>query len=164
MREKKLYNYKKALVLPLMIQKLWRGFSLENPIELTKIVVFGGTLLLLFTVFRPLMWVLGMVKGLRFAGYILIPIGVVMLWGRVEPDGLKIPIYVIDYLFYFLHFKIGYKIINQNETIRAIEELVVFEKIQSKPLMISKPKQAGGKRNETEISIEKYQEQLDVYR
>ncbi|WYJ90251.1 hypothetical protein A5888_002007 [Enterococcus sp. 9E7_DIV0242] len=130
MQKKGLYNYKKALLLPFMIQKLWRGFTLENPIELTKIIVFGGTLVLLFTVFRPLMWLLGLVKGLSFAGYLLIPIGAVMLWEQVEPDGLKIPVYVIDYLFYMINFKIRKRVINQNETVRNVEELVVFEKIQ----------------------------------
>ena len=139
MRKKQLYNYKKALLLPFMIQKLWRGFTLENPVELTKILVFGGTLLLLFTVFRPVMWLLGLIKGLSFAGYILIPMGVVMLWEQVEPDGLKIPVYVIDYFFYMIHFKIRNRVINQNETIRSIEELVVFEKLQAeKTLHFSK--------------------------
>lgn len=139
MRKKQLYNYKKALLLPFMIQKLWRGFTLENPVELTKILVFGGTLLLLFTVFRPIMWLLGLVKGLSFAGYILIPMGVVMLWEQVEPDGLKIPVYVVDYFFYMIHFKIRNRVINQNETIRSIEELVVFEKLQAeKTLRFSK--------------------------
>lgn len=139
MRKKQLYNYKKALLLPFMIQKLWRGFTLENPIELTKILVFGGTLLLLFTVFRPVMWLLGLVKGLSFAGYLLIPMGVVMLWEQVEPDGLKIPIYVVDYFFYMIHFKIRSRVINQNETIKSIEELVVFEKLQTeKTLRFSK--------------------------
>lgn len=131
MRNKQLYNYKKALVLPFMIQKLWRGFTLENPIELTKILVFGGTLFLLFTVFRPMMWLFGMVKGLKFASYLLIPTGAVMLWEQVEPDGLKIPIYVIDYLFYMVHFKIRNKVINQNQTVKIIDELVVFDKVHT---------------------------------
>ncbi|MGL4695252.1 TcpE family conjugal transfer membrane protein [Enterococcus larvae] len=134
MWEKKLYNYKKALLLPFMIQKLWRGFTLENPVELTKILVFGGVLLLLLTVFRPIMWLLGMIPGLKFAGYLLIPTGAVLLWEQVEPDGLKIPIYAADYLFYMINFKIGNKVICQNETISQVEGLVVFEKIPAEEI------------------------------
>ena len=129
MENKELYNYKKALSVPFMIQKLWRGFTLENPIELTKVIVFGGTLLLLVTVLRPVMWLLGLVKGLSFAGYVLIPIGAVLLWGKIEPDGLKISVYLIDALFYLIEFKLGKKVINQNEAVKDLKELVVFEKI-----------------------------------
>lgn len=129
MKTKKLFNYKKALTVPFMIQKLWRGFTLENPIELTKVLVYGLTLLLLFTVFRPVMAVLGIIKGLDIATYILLPIGLVMLWDKVEPDGLKIPQYLTDFLFYLLTYKVGKKVINQNETLKVSKELVVFEKI-----------------------------------
>ncbi|MBL1228944.1 hypothetical protein IW492_06825 [Enterococcus sp. BWB1-3] len=129
MKTKELYNYKKALTVPFMIQKLWRGFTLENPVELTKIMVFGVTLLLLLTVFRPVMWLFSLIKGLSFAAYILIPIGAVFLWGKIEPDGLKISVYMIDALFYFIDFKLGKKVINQNEAVKELKELIVFEKI-----------------------------------
>lgn len=131
MKKKKLFNYKKALTVPFMIQKLWRGFTLENPLELTKVVVFGGTLIALFTVLRPLMLLLGVLKGLDIAAYILLPVGMVMLWDKLEPDGLKIPQYVIDFLFYLITYKIGRKVINQNQTFTDLKEkeLIVFEKI-----------------------------------
>lgn len=130
MKQKKLYNYKRALTVPFMIQKLWRGFTLENPLELNKVAVFGLSILSLFTIFRPLIWFLNFIPGLSIAAYILIPIGVVMLYDRLEPDGLKIHEYVIDYLFFLLSYKGSGKVICQNETFKQKNELVVFEKIQ----------------------------------
>lgn len=129
MKQKKLYNYKRALTVPFMIQKLWRGFTLENPLELTKVAVFGLSVLSLFTVFRPLLWLFSFIPGLNIAAYILIPIGMVMLWDRLEPDGLKIHEYVIDYIFFLINYKWSRKMICQNETIKQKNEKVVFEKI-----------------------------------
>ncbi|MBL1226503.1 TcpE family conjugal transfer membrane protein [Enterococcus sp. BWR-S5] len=130
MKQKKLYNYKRALTVPFMVQKLWRGFTLENPLELTKVAVFGLSLISLFTIFRPVVWLLGFIPGLNLAAYILIPIGVVMLYDRLEPDGLKIHEYVIDYLFFLLSYKGSGKVICQSQTFKQKNELVVFEKIQ----------------------------------
>lgn len=130
MKQKKLYNYKRALTVPFMVQKLWRGFTLENPLELTKVAVFGLSLLSLFTIFRPIVWLFGFIPGLNIAAYILIPIGFVMLYDRLEPDGLKIHEYVIDYLFFLLSYKGSGKVICQSQTFKQKNELVVFEKIQ----------------------------------
>ena len=130
MKEKRIYNYNKALTIPFMIQKLWRGFTLENPLELNKVLVFGIAVLLLLTVFRPVMWLFSFIKGLDFAVYILIPVGSVMLWDKIKPDGLKISVYIMDFLAYFINFKLGKKIICQNESHKDFKELVVFEKLK----------------------------------
>lgn len=130
MKQKNLYNYKKALTVPFMIQKLWRGFTLENPLELTKIAVFGLSIVSLFTIFKPLIWLFSFIPGFSIAAYILIPIWVVMLYDRLEPDGLKIHEYVIDYLFFLISYKVLKKMICQNQTFKQKNELIVFEKIQ----------------------------------
>ena len=96
MASRNVYNYKKALTVPFMVQKLWRGVTLENPVELSKIIVFGTTVFLFMTVLRHLMWFFSLMKGVKVAAYVLIPIGTVMLWDKIEPDGMKISAYIFD--------------------------------------------------------------------
>lgn len=128
--QRKLYNYKRALTVPFMVQKLWRGFTLENPLELTKVAVYGLSVISLFTIFKPLIWLFSFIPGLSIAAYILIPVGVVMLYDRLEPDGLKIHEYVIDYVFYLINYKWSRKVICQDKKFKHKSELVAFERMQ----------------------------------
>lgn len=129
MKAKKLFNFKRALNSPYMIQKLYKGFTLENPIKVEKFVVFFGTWLFLLTFGKPLMFILSLIPGLAWAGYLLIPIGVTLMWDRVEPDGLKITDYVLDMIVYLCTFVLGKKKIANQEIIKNDFEVVVFEKI-----------------------------------
>lgn len=129
MQPKKLYNYKKALNMPYMVQKIWKDISLENPLEVMKIVVFFGTFLSLFTIFKPVMNLLGFIPGLNIALYILLPIVAVMVYTNVEPDGLKIPQYISGVVTYYLTFRLGRKKISQDVLIND-----KLEKIECKRL------------------------------
>lgn len=130
MKRKNLYNYKKALNVPYMVQKLTKKFSLENPIKVTKIAVFALTLLSLFTIFKPLMIMLRVIPGLDLACYALIPISVTMMYDSVEPDGLKIYHYLWDSASYILQYKLIPKRIYQDKKYRAeVDEKIQFEKM-----------------------------------
>lgn len=130
MKRKNLYNYKKALNVPYMVQKLTKKFSLENPIKVTKIAVFALTLLSLFTIFKPLMIMLRVIPGLDLACYALIPISVTMMYDSVEPDGLKIYHYLWDSASYILQYKLIPKRIYQDNKYRAeVDEKIQFEKM-----------------------------------
>lgn len=129
MQPKKLYNYKKALNMPYMVQKIWKDISLENPLEVMKIVVFFGTFLSLFTIFKPVMNLLGFIPGLNIALYILLPIVAVMVYTNVEPDGLKIPQYISGVVTYYLTYRLGRKKISQDVLIND-----KLEKIECKRL------------------------------
>ncbi|WP_066026339.1 conjugal transfer protein [Enterococcus mundtii] len=130
MKRKNLYNYKKALNVPYMVQKLTKKFSLENPIKVTKIAVFALTLLSLFTIFKPLMIMLRVIPGLDLACYALIPISVTMMYDSVEPDGLKIYHYLWDSVSYILQYKLIPKRIYQDNKYRAeVDEKIQFEKM-----------------------------------
>ncbi|MEI1233473.1 TcpE family conjugal transfer membrane protein [Enterococcus mundtii] len=130
MKRKNLYNYKKALNVPYMVQKLTKKFSLENPIKVTKIAVFALTLLSLFTIFKPLMIMLRVIPGLDLACYALIPISVTMMYDSVEPDGLKIYHYLWDSVSYILQYRLIPKRIYQDKKYRAeVDEKIQFEKM-----------------------------------
>lgn len=130
MKRKNLYNYKKALNVPYMVQKLTKKFSLENPIKVTKIAVFALTMLSLFTIFKPLMIMLGVIPGLDLACYALIPISVTMMYDSVEPDGLKIYHYLWDSASYIFQYKLIPKRIYQGKKYRAeVDEKIQFEKM-----------------------------------
>lgn len=127
---KRVFNYKKALNAPYLIQKLWKGFSLENPIKAEKLVVIFGTFVFLLTFGRPLMNFLGMIKGVDWAAYVLIPLGVMLAWDKANPDELKITQYVLDMVVYLVTYYFGKKKICNDEIITNKFDVVVFEKIE----------------------------------
>ena len=53
MKSKRLYNYKKALNVPFMVQRLWKNFTLTKPIPVTMFATFGLAVLAMFTILRP---------------------------------------------------------------------------------------------------------------
>ena len=128
MKSKKLYNYRESLSVPYMVQKLWRGFTLNNPIEVTKFAVFGIAIIAMFTILEPVMALFDIIPGLKLAMMILFPAGIVILYDKVEPDGLKIHEYVIDAVSYFFKYRIGKRAIYQDEVIEVeINEKIEFE-------------------------------------
>lgn len=131
MKHKPLYNYKDALNVPYMVQKIWKGFSLENPIEVTKFAVFGISIILMLTILKPVFALFNVIPGLKLAMQLSFPVVATLSYDKVEPDGLKIHEYGIDSIVYFFQFRLRKKSIYQDQLVDVEDdEKIVFDQIK----------------------------------
>ena len=122
MKSKRLYNYKDSLTVPFMVQKLFRGFSLNSPIEISWFAVVGLSILAEFTLLSPVFTFLDVIPGLKLASMFLFPFGMSYLYHNVQPDGLKVHEYVIDFFLYFFGFRLNQFSIYQDDKVEIIKE------------------------------------------
>lgn len=119
MKNKGLYNYKRALTIPFMVQKLTKKFTLHKAIPITWFVTMGLSILAMFTILRPVFAIFDVITGLKLAVQIVFPFIVTHLYHTLEPDGLKIHEYVIDLFIYLYSIRLGNKKIYQGELVEV---------------------------------------------
>ncbi|RRD31504.1 conjugal transfer protein [Streptococcus minor] len=135
MNKEEIYDYSKGLSAPYWIQeirtkkgKLIASFSV--PIQLSYFVVFALVLLLMLTVFRPVMdFIYLFMRGAVYGLYYFVPAKLAKWYSTYDVDGKPMLYFIRDWFRYQLDFGLNKKSIYQSNRQHIVEN-VVFEKIK----------------------------------
>lgn len=132
--KKEIFDYSKGLSAPYWIQeirtkkgKLVASFSV--PIQLSFFVVFAITLVLMLTIFRPVVdFLYFFLRGVVYILYYYVPAKVAKWYSEYDVDGKPMLFFIRDWLRFMLDFGFNSKSIYQSERIDPVEE-IEFEKV-----------------------------------
>lgn len=129
----KYFDYSRGINAPYWIQEIKtpKGkliWYFSTPMQLSFFIVFFILLILLLTIFSPLMLFLnGVTHSISMLLYWFVPYRLSKFYTEYEPSGKKMHVYLWDYLVYLKDFKWNKKAIYQGERVDIIEQ-VIFEK------------------------------------
>lgn len=133
--KEKFFDYSRGLNAPYWIQEIKTAkgkliWYFSTPMQLSFFIVFFVILVLLLTVFSPLMMALNsMTHSISMLLYWFVPYRLSKFYTEYEPQGKKMHVYLWDYLVYVKYFKLNRKAIYQGERVDVIDE-IVFEKTE----------------------------------
>ncbi|MGT2755422.1 conjugal transfer protein [Streptococcus ovis] len=135
MKYEEIFDYSEGLSAPYWIQeirtkkgKLIASFSV--PIQLSYFVVFIAVVLLLMTLFKPVIDFLHFfVKGAVYVLYYFVPNRIARWYSEYDVDGKPMLYFIRDWFFYMFDFGLNKKSIYQSDRVNKIEE-IQFEKTQ----------------------------------
>lgn len=120
---KQMYNYKKALNQPVLIQRITKNVTLNRPYEVFDMFIFVLGFLLMFLVFAPISHLINaIIPAGWFVSYVIIPYFFVRFVKTVQPDGKNVFKYLLDYVSYLLTYRVGKKDIYKGEKIKRKEQ------------------------------------------
>ncbi len=131
--KEKFFDYSRGLEAPYWIQEIKTAkgkliWYFSTPMQLSFFIVFFVILVLLLTVFSPLMVALNSIThSISMLIYWFVPYRLAKFYTEYEPQGKKMHVYLWDYLVYVKDFKLNKKAIYQGERVDVIDE-IVFEK------------------------------------
>ncbi|HEO8062403.1 TPA: conjugal transfer protein [Streptococcus agalactiae] len=133
MEEEKYFDYSRGLNAPYWIQeiKTQKGkviWYFSTPMKISYFVFFFIVLILLLTVFMPLMSLLSNIT--HSVSWLLlwyVPSKLAKFYTEYEPQGKQMHIYIIDYVVYLKDFVFDKRAIYQEERVEICDE-IVFEK------------------------------------
>lgn len=129
---KQVFDYKEPFQAPYMVREITKKLRLRNAISGQTIFVFGFTALLCLVLFYPFLGFNQFYMMLSIA----IPYGMVELFNRVEPDGKKVHVFLLDYLRFVMIYQIGKKVIQQTDLIKIRETKMIYKKEKIKELSV----------------------------
>lgn len=133
--KEKFFDYSRGLNAPYWIQEIKTAkgkliWYFSTPMQLSFFIVFFVILVLLLTVFSPLMMAFNsMTHSISMLLYWFVPYRLSKFYTEYEPQGKKMHVYLWDYLVYVKDFKLNRKAIYQGERVDVIDE-IVFEKTE----------------------------------
>lgn len=131
-KEKQVFDYKEPFQAPYMVREITKKLRLRNAVSGQTIFVFGFTALLCLILFYPFLGFNQFYVMLSIA----IPYGMVELFNRVEPDGKKVHLFLLDYIRFVWVYQIGKKAIQQTNLITIRKTKMIYKKEQLKHLTV----------------------------
>ncbi|EMF0445289.1 TPA: TcpE family conjugal transfer membrane protein [Enterococcus faecium] len=131
-KEKQVFDYKEPFQAPYMVREITKKLRLRNAVPGQTIFVFGFTALLSMLILYPL---LGFTQFFVIL-CLIIPYGMVELFNRVEPDGKKVHLFLLDYIRFVCVYQIGKKVIQQTNLITIRKTKMIYKKEQLNHLKI----------------------------
>lgn len=131
-KEKQVFDYKEPFQAPYMVREITKKLRLKNAVSGQTIFVFGFTALLCLILFYPFLGFNQLYVMLSIA----IPYGMVELFNRVEPDGKKVHLFLLDYIRFVWVYQIGKKAIQQTNLITIRKTKMIYKKEQLKHLTV----------------------------
>ncbi|MGL9782351.1 MULTISPECIES: TcpE family conjugal transfer membrane protein [Enterococcus] len=123
-KEKQVFDYKEPFQAPYMVREITKKLRLRNAVSGQTIFVFGFTALLCLILFYPFLGFNQFYVMLSIA----IPYGMVELFNRVEPDGKKVHLFLLDYIRFVWVYQIGKKAIQQTNLITIRKTKMIYKK------------------------------------
>ncbi|MFR3685551.1 MAG: TcpE family conjugal transfer membrane protein, partial [Enterococcus sp.] len=124
LKVKLVFDYREPFQAPYMVRELTKKLKLRNAVSGQTIFVAGVsfvmTAFILFSTVGFNHWTLGL--------SVLIPFGLVELFNRIEPDGKKVHLFIVDYLSYLLAFVIPKKSVYQGKKVEIVKKRISYDR------------------------------------
>lgn len=134
LKTKLVFDYREPFQSPYMVKELTKKLRLRNAVSGQTIFVAGISFVLtagaLFSTIGFNHWTLALSA--------LVPFGLVELFHRIEPDGKKVHLFIVDYLAYLWQFVLPKRVVYQGEKRVIIKEKIFYERKKIPSLQVRK--------------------------
>lgn len=123
-KAKLVFDYREPFQAPYMVRELTKKLKLRNAVSGQTIFVAGVsfvmTACMLFSTVGFKHWTLGL--------SVLIPFGLVEVFNRIEPDGKKVHLFIVDYLAYLWAFVVPKKAVYQGKKVEIVKKRISYNR------------------------------------
>jgi hypothetical protein len=155
MKRKEVFDYKEPFQAPYMVREITKNLKVPTAIAGQDVFTF----LIAFGILAGILFPTVGVNQFTVIVAILVPYGLVSLFNIIQPDGKKVPVFIMDYLKFLFSYQIPKYELYQGMKVKPIKELVVYEPLKIKEMKVKAKDEVSkhGRKNKRKYSRDNHE-------